>query len=287
MSKSQKMPLISIGMPVYNEGCYIRESLDALLCQTVKDFEVIISDNASTDDTADICREYAEKDERIHYYRSETNIGGIANFNRTFDLSNSEYFFWAAGHDLRDRTFISQCLEILEDDKSVVLCYPTAKWLQCDRTFSEVIHSHVETRGLGRFAKFNIVLWGLQYAYPIYGIIRSSALKKTGLIGNAKIGADIVLLTELSFHGTFAEVSEPLLYIRQSDDSGNWKQYYSKSFGSQSAMPSSMYLFSNLLGQFIKIIAKHGRTFPEKLGYSVAALFCMFTKYRSYLYRIR
>ena len=287
MTANQKMPIISIGMPVYNEDCFIRESLDCILCQTVKDFELIISDNASTDNTADICREYAAKDQRIHYYRSETNMGSKANFNRTVMLCNSKYFFCASGHDLRDKTFISQCLEILEDDESVVLCYPTAKWLQYDGTFGEVIHSHVETRGLGRFSKFNIVLWGLEYAYPIYGIIRSSALKKTGLIGTAKIGADIVLLTELSFYGTFAEVSEPLLYIRRSNDSGNWRQYYSKAFGPGSAMPSSLYLFSSLLGQFIKVIAKHGRTFPEKLGYSVAAIFCMFTKYRLYFYRIR
>ena len=286
MPQSQKMPRISIGMPVYNEGCFIRKSLDAILCQTVKDFELIISDNASTDGTADIYREYAARDHRIHYYRSETNIGSMANFNRTFELSNSEYFFWASGHDLRHRTFISQCVEILENDESVVLCYPQSKWLKYDDTLGEVIHSHVETRGLGRFLKFNVVLWGLQYGYPIYGIMRSSALKKTGLIGTT-IGADIVLLAELSFYGAFAEVSEPLLHMRQLEDFGNWKKYYSKSFGSGSAMPSSLYLFFSLLGQFIKVIAKHERGFPERLGYIVAAIFCIFTKYRSYLYKIR
>ena len=279
--------LVSIGMPVYNEERFIRQALESVLSQSFEDFKLIISDNASTDGTADIYREYAARDHRIHYYRSETNIGSMANFNRTFELSNSEYFFWASGHDLRHRTFISQCVEILENDESVVLCYPQSKWLKYDDTLGEVIHSHVETRGLGRFLKFNVVLWGLQYGYPIYGIMRSSALKKTGLIGTAKIGADIVLLTELSFYGTFAEVSEPLLYIRRSNDSGNWRQYYSKAFGPGSAMPSSLYLFSSLLGQFIKVIAKHGRTFPEKLGYSVAAIFCMFTKYRLYFYRIR
>jgi len=80
-------------------------------------------------------------------------------------------------------------------------------------TSTSLIHSHLETRGLGRFSKFNVVLWGLQYSYPIYGIIRSSALKKTGLFGTT-IGADIVLLAELSFYGAFAKVSEPLLYMR-------------------------------------------------------------------------
>ena len=284
--QNKKIPLVSIGMPVYNEVCFIRESLDALLSQTVKDFELIICDNASTDGTADICREYAAKDLRIHYHPSETNIGAMANFNRAFQLTNSKYFFWASGHDLRYKTFISKCLEILETDESVVLCYPIARWIESDRTLGEVIHSHVETRGLDRFSKFNSVLWGIQYAYPIYGIVRSRALRKTGLFGSM-IAADIVLLAELSFYGAFAEVSDPLLHMRKLHDSGSWTQYYSKAFGPGSRMPSSLYLFSKLLDQFIKVIAKHGRSFPEKLAYILAIVFCMFTKLRSYLYRIR
>ena len=279
-------PLVSIGLPIYNEEHFAAEALESLLSQSFGDFELIISDNASTDGTADICREYAEKDPRILYHRLKTNIGGVANTNRTFELSNSEYFFWASGHDLWDRTFISQCLKILEDDESVVLCYPIAKWLQYDGTVGDVIHSHIETRGLGRFAKFNIVLWGIQYAYPMYGIMRSSALRKSRLL-EYTIATDVLLLTDLSFYGAFAEISEPLLYMRQSESSGNWRHYYQYIFGSGSAMPSSLYLFSNLLGQFIRVIAKHGRSFPERLGYIVAVIFCMFTKYRSYLYRIR
>lgn len=278
--------LVSIGMPVYNEERFIRQALDSLLSQSFEDFELIISDNASTDHTGDICLEYAAKDQRIRYYRSETNLGSIVNSNRTFRLSNAEYFFWASGHDLRDESFISRCLGVLNHDASVVLCYPIAKWLQYDGRLGEVIHSHIDTRGLGRFSKFNTVLWGLQYAYPIYGIIRSSALKKTGFLRNT-IGADIVLLTELSYCGAFAKVPETLLHIRRLDDKGNWKQYYSKAFGSGSAMPSSLYLFCRLLDQFIRVIGKHGGSSTEKLGYFLAVMFCMLTKYRSYLYKLR
>ena len=72
---SQGLPMVSIGMPIYSGERYIREALDSLLAQTFTDFELIISDNASSDRTESICREYAERDARIIYFRQEENIG--------------------------------------------------------------------------------------------------------------------------------------------------------------------------------------------------------------------
>lgn len=69
-------PLISIGLPVYNGERHIRQALDSLLAQNYGDFELIISDNASTDETQQICLEYAARDERIRYYRNERDMGG-------------------------------------------------------------------------------------------------------------------------------------------------------------------------------------------------------------------
>jgi len=93
-------PLVSIGMPVYNEELHLEDALRSLLSQSFKDFELIISDNASTDRTGEICLTYAAKDPRVRYSRMKTNVGSIANFNHLVQLANAPYFFFASGHHM-------------------------------------------------------------------------------------------------------------------------------------------------------------------------------------------
>ncbi len=113
-----KAPRVSIGMPVYNGGLFIREALDSLLAQTFTDFELIISDNASTDGTESICREYADKDARIRYVRQAQNLGAAANFKFVLDESVGEYFMWAAADDVWLPTFVRVCVGLLEKKTS-------------------------------------------------------------------------------------------------------------------------------------------------------------------------
>ena len=83
------MAIVSVGIPVFNGEKYLAETLDALLAQSLKDFEIVLSDNASTDRTAAICRSYQEKDHRVRYFRNDNNIGAARNFNRTVELFDS------------------------------------------------------------------------------------------------------------------------------------------------------------------------------------------------------
>src|SRR6267142_5432239 len=92
-------PKVSVGLPVYNGEKYLPNTLKRLLEQDFEDFELIVSDNASTDGTPEICRMFAEQDPRVHYVRNEANIGLAANHNRTFELSRGELFKWAAHDD--------------------------------------------------------------------------------------------------------------------------------------------------------------------------------------------
>ncbi|CAG1020069.1 Glycosyltransferase GlyG [Patescibacteria group bacterium] len=92
-------PIISIGMPVYNGEKYIEEALESLLSQTFSNFELIISDNNSTDQTNKICEYYAKKDKRIRYLRQTNNLGAIANFQFVLNQSVGRYFMWAAYDD--------------------------------------------------------------------------------------------------------------------------------------------------------------------------------------------
>ena len=118
---------ISIGLPVYNGELFLKEAIDAVLNQTFRDFELIISDNASTDRTAQICRDYAANDSRIRYYRNETNIGANPNFRRVFALSSTEYFKWVSHDDLQTLDFLEKTVAIMEQDPDIVLCYPRVR----------------------------------------------------------------------------------------------------------------------------------------------------------------
>jgi glycosyltransferase involved in cell wall biosynthesis len=123
---------VSIGLPVYNGARYLREALDSLLSQTFDDFELIICDNASTDDTGTIARDYAARDSRIRYYRNETNIGAPRNFNRAFALSERRYFKWASYDDALTPTFIQACVDVLDRDPGVVLVFTRGQIIDPD-----------------------------------------------------------------------------------------------------------------------------------------------------------
>jgi glycosyltransferase involved in cell wall biosynthesis len=111
---NDQVPTVSIGMPVYNGEKYIREALDSLLAQTFGDFELIISDNHSTDDTRNICKEYAAKDSRIKYVRQDENIGALANFKFVLNNSSAKYFMWAAFDDKWSRNWIEVLLQKID-----------------------------------------------------------------------------------------------------------------------------------------------------------------------------
>jgi glycosyltransferase involved in cell wall biosynthesis len=212
-------PLVSIGVPVYNEESYIHQTLDSLLAQDYENFELIISDNASTDATQQICLEYATREPRIKYHRNETNLGSVKNFNTLFKLSSGTYFMWAGAHDRWEPNFISRCIEVLENEPSVVLCYTQAAWIGADGRLLEPILQHVDTRGLNKVARAHNIIWALSNNYMFMGLIRSSALKHTQLLPEI-IGPEIVLLSQLSLYGTFAYIPDLLFYLRRTEGHG-------------------------------------------------------------------
>ena len=118
------MPKVSIGMPVYNGDRYLGSAVESLLAQTFGDFSIVIVDNASTDGTEAIGREFAKRDRRVRYHRNPENIGGGPNFNRAFDMANdAPYFKWAAHDDLHAPDFLAECVAVLDRRSDVVLCH--------------------------------------------------------------------------------------------------------------------------------------------------------------------
>ena len=117
------MPRLTIGLPVYNGERYLAESIESLLGQSYTDFELIISDNASTDDTSRICERYAKQDSRIRYYRQPRNVGLAPNHNFCAEQARGEFFKWAAADDLYHRDLLLRCVEVLDERPEVVLVH--------------------------------------------------------------------------------------------------------------------------------------------------------------------
>lgn len=123
-SVPNRTPAVSIGMPVYNGAQYIREALDSLLTQTFTDFELIISDNASSDATQVICEEYAQRDSRIRYVRQSENKGAAENFRFVLDCAQADLFMWAAYDDLWAPDYLMDATTLLAD-KNIDFVFPS------------------------------------------------------------------------------------------------------------------------------------------------------------------
>lgn len=211
-----RLPLISVGLPVYNGEDFIDKALDSILSQTCRDLEIIISDNASTDRTAQICKAYAERDSRISYHRSEKNLGAAWNYNRVFALSTGKYFKWASHDDLCDSSYLQKCVDILEGDPSVVLCYANTTVIDSAGTptdnQTEELHLPA-ARISARYKKFNQRFLSKYKCNAVFGVMRRDALQATDLIGNYE-ASDIILLAELSLRGKLYEIPEYLFFRR-------------------------------------------------------------------------
>jgi glycosyltransferase involved in cell wall biosynthesis len=239
------MVLVSIGVPVYNGEKYLAETLDSLLAQTIEDFEIVISDNASTDRTSEICRLYQEKDPRVRYFRNDQNIGLALNFNRVLELSCGPFFHGGSCDDLYEPPFLERCVDALRGDSGVVLSHTRTRMigdggepLLFDQQRDCYIDSYGDVQGtcgdVMRPQPFHIaeadrpemrfrdVLWTMGWALPLSGVIRREALLRTALYGNY-YGADKVLLAELALHGRFHQIGEELYAKRIHRGCTNYK----------------------------------------------------------------
>jgi glycosyltransferase involved in cell wall biosynthesis len=205
-------PHVSVGMPVYNGARYVAQAIESTLSQTFHDLELIICDNASTDATEQICREYAARDPRVRYYRNDRNRGAAWNHNRVVELARGEYFRWQPHDDYCDSTLLEKCLDVLNHDPKVVLCYP--RFIRVDEqgkrlgTKSSRVLGGVEPR-----ERLRSLIYRRDSCEEIYGVSRTAVIRKTALI-RPYSNSDDTFLAELILHGEFREVPEPLFFYR-------------------------------------------------------------------------
>lgn len=220
---SPTKPRVTIGVPVYNRERFLPVAIDSLLAQTYADFELIICDNASTDETPDIAREYARKDPRVRYVRNETNIGLPRNFNRVFSLADAEYFKWSSSDDYWAPQMLERAVEILDRHPDVVLCYP--KTMLCDQDGNPVeeYEDRLHLMDPDPANRFIQLLSTIGLCHQHQGLIRSDRLRRTALHQD-HVASDRNLLAELTLYGKFYEIPDRLYFRRMHPASSSWRR---------------------------------------------------------------
>ena len=214
-SMENQRPGVSIGIPVFNGERHLELAIDSFLAQTFSNFELIISDNGSTDGTKKICENYVAKDPRIRYFRSDVNRGAAWNFNFVFEVSFGEYFKWAAHDDICEPTFLQKSVDVLDNYPEIVLCRSWLKDID-DNNETIQVRKHFVPFSLPQVHKR---FWHLAMVHPahsceeIFGLIRRDVLAKTGLIRDYA-DSDRTLLAELGLYGPFHEIPEVLFLHR-------------------------------------------------------------------------
>ena len=206
------IPRVSIGLAVYNGERYLAQAIESILAQTYRDFELVIFDNASTDHTGAICREFAARDPRIRYTRNPLNVGGANNHNLTVQSARGEFFRWAAHDDVLAPTLLEKCVAALDENPDVALVFP--KVIGIDENGAEQgitgVGEGTERLPSGRLRS---LASRRHKCEAIYGLVRTEVLRRTGLLLNYT-DSDRVLLCELALRGRFLQLPEALFYKR-------------------------------------------------------------------------
>jgi glycosyltransferase involved in cell wall biosynthesis len=211
------MPLVSIGVPVYNGERFVGQTLESLLGQTYRNLEIVISDNGSTDSTERICREFAVKDTRVHYCRIDTTVDLYANFRRVLQLSSGDYFMWNAADDIRPPTAVQACVEALIKNPSAVMAHGpvlirTPKSDQMVEIANEMDLSSAQSSD-----RIQCFTKNLQHNAVLYGLYARSALGKASL-KSYSFGADYLVVLQMCSLGPVEYVRTPIIIYRQKSE---------------------------------------------------------------------
>lgn len=210
-------PYVSVGMPVYNGERFLPRAIETMLAQDFADFELVISDNGSTDGTAEVCRAYAALDRRVRVERHERNRGASWNFNRVLALADprSRYFKWAAADDEHAPAYLSRTVRILDADPTVVLAHTGTADIDEEGYLLRVWHQQVSNLEHPDPARRLLDLVGEWHeCFQVFGLMRHHVARATRGLG-AYADSDHVLLVEVALRGRFVQDDEVLFHRRQ------------------------------------------------------------------------
>lgn len=215
---TMRSPVVSVGLPVYNGEPFLEDAIRSVLSQTYTDFELIISDNASTDRTEEICRDCAAADQRIRYFRNPENLGAAPNFNLTLEHARGQYFKWIAADGEIYPEFLMACLSALEAEPQAVLACTKYHVLQEDGKLITP-EDHLNRLALLQdTARGRVKRLGRVGVLPIWGLMRLDVLRQTPGIRSI-VSGDRCLIIDLAIKGKFAQVPEYLAVLKRHPNS--------------------------------------------------------------------
>ena len=224
MSVSLDQPLVTIGMPVRNGGKTLRRVLDSLVSQTYRNFKMVISDNASTDETQGICQEFAQRDSRIIYIRQPQNVGLERNFDFVLSRADTEFFVWAAADDIRSSDFLELNVKFLQDNPEFIGSTSPVRFeggdfdpavmgdhtLDCPDAFDRIVGFFGVWHANGR----------------MFSVMRRGAMPAT-LSETTYLGADWSFILRLLARGKFKRLNDGFIILGRNGAS-NRNDYFSK-----------------------------------------------------------
>jgi glycosyltransferase involved in cell wall biosynthesis len=214
---------VSIGLPVHNGGRYLEGAVESVLAQTFGDFELLISDNASTDETPDIARAFARADRRVRYEPLDANIGPVGNHNRCIDLTRGRYFMWLASDDLLGPTLLERCTQALDAEPAAAMAFPRLTYIDdagevIGRQTTPDLSLRADDPGERTWELVRHELTGVEIFSTFYSLMRREMLDRTDLHGTY-VAADQVLLFELALAGKLVQVEGAEFLRRIHDES--------------------------------------------------------------------
>ena len=206
--------LVTVGLPVFNGENYVAETIESLLKQTYHNFELLISDNASTDGTAEICQQYAAQDSRVRYHRNERNLGANPNFNRIVKSASGTFFKWMAHDDLVAPDYLEKCVTALQVNRAAVLCHTGVKMINGQGKPLCINENKLQgTTSAIVSDRLGAMILEDPNCQSIFAVFRTNVLRRTSLFRIHHNG-DRLLMVELAMQGPFVHINEPLFINR-------------------------------------------------------------------------
>jgi len=208
-------PRVSVGMPAYNAAPFVAAAIEAVLAQTFADFELIVCDNASTDDTVAICERYTGLDSRVRLLRNGTNLGAHPNYRKAADAARGTYFKWASANDLIAANFLGECVRTLDAHPDAVLAFGSTVLFEIDPALGTPYADEMNLLDDDALTRFRRCTERLQLNNILNGVLRLDALRAIQPLADYR-GADNLLIAKLALLGKFIEVPQTQFYRRMS-----------------------------------------------------------------------
>ncbi len=217
MLREKEFPKVSVGLPTYNRAFTLEQTINTVLKQDYANIELVISDNASTDQTQAICEEFSYKDKRVKYLRQKRNRGLTANYEEVLNNSSGEFFMWIADDDWIDSSYISECLKALLKEKDLSLVAGKVIYYRQDNSVYEGRKiNHLQNSGLSRLLDYYLKL---RDNGSFYGVMRKKDLNNVVFFNT--MGSDFLVIATVAFLGKIKVIDSTLIHRRLGGTSDN------------------------------------------------------------------